>query len=204
MQGSMIRPYRPPMLRPMQYGFPPTEIEPGQMATVSKEIRYLFRAEKIVLSGLMNEVRGRFWLKHSRLPLLDSREVVYAATRIYKQRRGRRRWFRRGKTTVTFPVAGLLVTREYRPENVVYEDVDPLEYITLRQVFIGTRAQMPIQSEGAPAQFFGIGNLSNGVLFDEICEPSTMSMTFENVGDIKIKVAALVFGSGKNESRTEG
>lgn len=190
---------RVPMLRHMQYGFPAIDVEPGKTETTSTKIENKFRAQKLVLFGQMDEIRWRWRLRYSRLQPVYFTAVDYAATRIYKCRRGRKRWFRRGKTTMTFLITDSMlrtrvVTREYRPENVIPMPIDPLEYIQLQQVQIGTVQQMSVG--GITAQLFGATMFGNSLPFSSINEPMQVSVTFENVGDIKVKMSACMLGVG--------
>lgn len=180
-------------MRHMQYGFPEAVLDSGAEHTIKVDVQNLFRPEKLIMVGHMAEIRGHFNIKRSRLPLLNRDDVV-SYSRIYKCRRGRIVWFRRGRTTVEYSGPGKNFTRTYLPSSVEYIHTDPLEYIILRQMFCGTEAQMPAIG-GASALFFGVGVLGNGMR--AASTESSVSLVLQNKGDIQVRVRAAIFGVGR-------
>lgn len=161
------------------------ELPPGEERTSKVSIRGVFRGERFQMFGHMDEVRGHFKIKRSRLPLLN-RENVIAYSNVTRVKSKRR-------TTVEYRehAQGNFV-RSYLPENVVYVHTDPLSYIQLKQLFVGKEPILPTDDSGVPAVVFGDGSLDNGV-----CLPScstVFSLHLENHGDITVQVYASVFG----------
>ena len=182
-------------MRTYQYGFPPAVLEPGTEATISVELGgKLFRAQKLVMAGQMDVIRGCFKIKYSRLPLLDRDEVTFAATRIRRWSNGKTAVYKPVKTTVTYRGKNKSFTREYLPSNVIYIPTDPLEYITLLQFSCGKECQMPETEDGASALFFTADVLGNGLLCSST--DASLTMQLKNVGDVQVRVHALVFGYG--------
>lgn len=185
--SDLIRRLAPPPRRvSMMYSFEKMALEPGEERSATVDVKNVFRASKLHMFGEMDEIRGHYWIKRSHLPHLNRDDVV-AYTRVYRTRRG----FRPGKTVVEFSGfdGG---AREYLASSVEYIHTDPLEYVQLRQLFIGKEPTLP--SFGIPAQAFGTGSLGN-------CLPlptTDMSATIllKNVGDIQVRVHAALMGVG--------
>lgn len=232
---------RPQQMRAYQYGFPPATLEPGETGTVKVDLRDPFRPEKLVMAAQMDEIRGHFKIKRSRLPLLDCDNVVEAHTSLMKRKNGRHFWS--GKTTITYRGAwgrgksmtyaaisrrakagstadketlvdvdrlveqGLSLdeaiekagrqSREFRPSSVEYIPVDPLEYVTLLNIFCDKERQMPSPGDGTMAMMFGAGVPSNKLPSNKLPLPTTsasISLLLENRGDIQVRVWATMFG----------
>lgn len=179
----------------MQYGFPPTLLDPGQEQSVEISCE-LFRAQKLVMTGWMDDVRGRFKIRYSRLPFLD-RESVIAYSNVTKNKTRRR-------TTVEYrDTAANSFVRSYLPSSVVYVPTDPLSYITLDQINIGKIRAMSATTCGVPAAFFGSDVLGNALLLPTAREK--MRFMLKNRGDIQVCVYATVFGvSCASAPRGEG
>jgi hypothetical protein len=177
----------------VMYGFPVAVIDPGQDCPVTIDVASGFRGRKLLLNGQWDVVRGYYKIKRSRLPLLD-RERVNAFTEVSRGRRGTKRWFKRGRTTVMFLGDGETrwFVRSYLPENVIYVPSEPLHLIMLKQIFLGTDAQMAMAASGA---FFGAEMLGNGLLMPTTTNAQKMSLLLSNIGDVQIKVYASVMGT---------
>ncbi len=193
--------------------FPVTTLKPGEKDIVQvDDIRTPFRPSKLIISATMNEIRGRFKLKRSRLPLLDRDNIINAYTRVYRCRRGKKVWFRRGRTTVEYGggwVAGdrwgdqrerriKPFVRTYLPSSVVYIPTDAAEYIVLQQLSCDDGQQMP--GNGVSAAFFGPDVLGNGISL-----PTTtrhISMHLKNIGDVVVRVQATLFGYTLDQAPT--
>lgn len=182
------------MMRSVSYGFPEVVIDPGTERLVKIDLHEPFRAQKLMMVGLWDVVRGHFVLKRSRLGRLDREDVVCSSTRVYKGRRGKRRWFRAGKTTVEFrgDSKRKAFVREYLPSSVIYVPTEPLHFVELRNLFVGTEAQM---FGGASAEWFGPAVLGNGLILPTA--EQSMSLLLQNIGDVQIRVRAMVLGVGR-------
>ncbi len=145
------------MLRDTCYAFPETTLDAGKGSEVVVDLKNPFRASKLCMVGHMDEVRGHFKIRHSRLPLLNRENVIAYSnvTRIKAKRR----------TTVEYREhdKGNFV-RSYLPENVRYVHTDPLSYINLLQLKVGAMPALPPSSH-LPAVAFGNGALGNGLPF---------------------------------------
>lgn len=179
------------MIRSASYGFPEAAIDPGEEHSAKIDVRGVFRAQKLLMVGMMDEVRGSFWIKRSRLPRLDRNNIVTAYTKIIRRRRRREIYFAKGRTIVRYEDAERSFERKYLWSSVVYEPVDPLSYIRLRNVFIGSERQMP-DGGGAPAEMFGVNVLGNGLPFSSTS--AAITLLLKNEGDIRVRVRAAVFG----------
>jgi len=182
------------MQRSMIYGFPEAVLDAGEERTVSIELKEPFRPEKLVLIGRMNEIRGHFKVKRSRLPLLNRDDVV-AYSRVYKCRRGKKIWFRKGKTTVEFLGTNehKSFVRKYLSSSVVYNDVDPLDYIILRNMFCDKEVAMA-STDGIPAQCFSSESYGNALSLPT--SEVSLSLRLKNEGDIRVSVYASFTGRG--------
>jgi hypothetical protein len=186
------------MYRSVSYGFPEAAIEPGEERTAKIEAKGVFRAQRLFMHGTMDDVRGAFWIKRSRLPRLDRKCIVVAYSKVTPRRYGKKKVIRftKGKTVVQYADADRRFTREYLPSSVVYEPVDPLSYIRLRNVFINTEPQMPAYGGDVAAQLFGQhSGLVNGLPFAPATAP-TITLVLKNEGDIQVRVRAALFGWG--------
>jgi len=166
----------------------PRSVEPGERAVVEFQPDCVFRAQKLALVGMMEPIRGRFWIKRSRRGWLD-RDCVVAHS-VYRKTPSRRR------TAVEYrdPTGKRSFRCEYRPENVVYRPVDPLEYVVLRQVRVGGAPMMP-DTRGVRGDFFAAGVLGNGLPF--ATSRSAVELHLENQGDVCVTVYAMLFGIGR-------
>jgi hypothetical protein len=132
----------------------------------------------------MDEVRGHFKIKRSRLPLL-SREYVIAYSSLSRIPSRRR-------TTIEYrenPTGNFV--RSYLPSSVEYLHVDPLCYVTLLNIFCGEEGQLPSTS-GCFALFFGVGVSGNGLPLSTA--EKSISLSFRNGGDVQVRVFATMFG----------
>jgi len=182
------------MFRHVQYGFPEAVMEPDQEVSVKVDLHGPFRAERLFTYATWNVIRGSFKLKRSRLPLINREEVEYAATRVYRGRRGNKRWFRPGKTTVRVRATNehKAFEREYLPSSVIYIPTEPLHFVILRQLFMGTAAQL---ANGVSAGFFAAG-VAFGNYLSLPTESVSIVLVLKNVGDVQIKVRAMMLGAG--------
>lgn len=183
------------VMRHVVYGAPEVVLEPGEERAVRVDLGgRLFRPEKLMMVGLMDEIRGRYKIKRSRLPLLDRKNVVAYST--IKRRASRRSRSVPGRTIVEyFGVRGdKLFTRSYLPSSVEYIHTDPLEYIVLRQMWCGDKTQMPAVG-GASALFFRPTVLGNSLYADST--EVSVSLLLKNIGDIQVRVSASIFGLGQ-------
>ena len=175
-------------MRSMQYGFTPTAIEPGDECKLKVDLRGWFRPSKLMMYGAMKEIRGHYKVKRSRLPLLNRDDVV-AYSRVYRCRRGKKVWFRKGRTTVEYRGADRSFVRTYLPSSVVYEDTDPLSYIHLLDLICGSSPQMA--GAGVAAEWFGAGNQRSPRYGNGLSLPSTnasVTLLLKNVGDVQVRV----------------
>lgn len=182
------------VMRHMVYAAPEAVLEPEEERAVRVDLGgRLFRPEKLMMIGSMDEIRGRYRIKRSRLPLLDRKNVVAYST--IKRRASRRSRSVPGRTIVEYSgVRGdESFTRSYLPSSVEYIHTDPLEYVVLRQMWCGERTQMPAVG-GASALFFGSAVL--GSLYADSTEAS-VSLLLKNIGDIQVRVRASIFGLGQ-------
>lgn len=172
------------MFRTAQYGFPVAALEPGEEREISVEIDKPFRAERVVMVGQMDEIRGHFKIRHTRYFLNRENVIAYSNVTRYKSRRRTTVEYREGAT-------GNFV-RSYLPETVVYVHTDPLSYITLDQIKCDEVPAMPSGNGGANAMFFSPENLGFGFSMP----PSNVSITITitNHGDIQVRVAVMVLG----------
>lgn len=184
------------MYRSMIYGFPEAVLAPGEERSVRIDCGKWFRPEKLAVHGRMDVVRGHYRVKRSRLPPLNRDDVV-SYTRIYRCRRGRRIWFRRGRTTIEYRGADKSFVRTYLPESVEYVHVDPLSYVQLLNVYCGTDAAMPHTAEGVSALFFGFDRIGNGMCLPRLSSSPAVSLKFKNVGDVEVGVSASIMGVGE-------
>ena len=178
----------------MNYGFPDVTLAPGESQMVKIDIKGVFRAEKLFMAGFMNEIRGHFKLKYSRLPLLNRENVIAYSnvTRVNSKRR----------TTVEYRegAKGNFV-RSYLPSSVEYIHVEPLSYISLKNIFVGNRNQMPTGND-LPAQVFAPESLGNGLLLETSHHGMGLALSLENKwGDIPVKVYATMYGTGMQARR---
>jgi len=186
------------MFRRVQYGFPEAVMEPDQEVSVKVDLNGPFRAERLFTYAMWNVIRGSFKLKRSRLPLINREEVEYAATRVYRGRRGNKRWFRPGKTTVRVCATNehKAFEREYLPSSVIYIPTEPLHFIVLRQLFVGTAAQL---ANVVSAGFFAVGGFGNQRFGNQLSLPTesvSIVLVLKNIGDVQIKVRAMMLGAG--------
>lgn len=198
-----------PTLRSLMYAFPRATLGPGVEETYKVQVKGLFRAEKLVMAGTMDEIRGYYRIRHTRMPWLN-RDDVIASTRVYRCRRGKKVWFRKGRTMIEFAGSGRdeyqynevkNFKRTYLPSSVVFRDVDPLEYIRLLQLQCGKEEVMPSSGEGAIGSFFGASSLGNG--FPAPATDAIVSIRLKNTGDIQVRVAATILGRGYSDEAAQ-
>lgn len=168
------------------FGFPDAALAPGERRTLKVDVDKPFRGERLIMVGKMDEIRGHFKIRHTRLPLLN-RENVIAYSNVTKVKPKRR-------TTVEYRegTTGNFV-RTYLPETVVYVHTDPLSYIRLENVRCGHVPQMPsFGGGGVAAQVFGAGVIGNG--FAMPTTYTTVEVVLYNEGDIEVKVFSSIAG----------
>ena len=175
-------------MRSFVYSFPEVTLKPGEIGNSQIELKGPFRANKLVFSASMKEIRGQYRIKYSRLPLLDREVVASSESRILKWSNGKVTKYRRGKTTVRFFLGDRYIVRDYRPENVLYIPTEPLEYIQLRNVFCG------VENGLAPGPGISPALLNAGWAPHLPTATHTMTVALENVGDVVIRVRASVLG----------
>lgn len=175
--------------RMWSYSFPEAVLEPGETRSVQVDVRGLFRAEKLVMVGRMDEVRGFYKIKYSRLPLLDWNDVV-AYSKIQWRASARSKSIP-GRTTIEYRGRDRSFARTYLPSSVVYVPVDPLSYVRLLQVFVGKEASMPAFG-GVGARFFGADMFGNCILLSPT--DSSIVLQLKNDGDIQVRVQAGIMG----------
>ncbi len=174
-------------MRAYNYGFPVATLEPGETKPVEVKLDGPFRPNRLIMVGQMDEVRGHFKIKHSRLPLLDRENVIaYSNVTCYVKKRRTTVEYREGAT-------GNFV-RSYLPESVVYVHTDPLSYITLTQIYCDNERAMPAAS-GASALFFRPEMFGVGPPLPT--SEKRCTLVFENQGDIQVRVYASVMGYGR-------
>jgi hypothetical protein len=164
------------------YGFPDVTLDPGQSVTVHVVTKSYFRIDRLFMHGFMDDVRGTFKIKHTRLPLLN-RENVIAYSNVTRHK-GKRR------TTVEyreFPTGNFV--RRYRPENVVYKHTDPMSYVMLGDVSVGHVPKNPPAGGGVLAEVFG-----TGLRFPTAEKEMKVYLTLTSCCDIQVNVSASVFG----------
>jgi hypothetical protein len=168
-------------------------LDPGERKQIEAVPLCAFRAQKLVMVGYMDVIRGQFKIRHSRLPLLDRDDVTAYSTPVY----GRQRWSAKKrealrKTVVQFthPTKGT-VTRTYRASNVVYIHTDPLSYVRLEDLSVDSAPTMPNGSV-VGAQFFGAQVLGNGLRMPT--SQKCVKITLSNHGDVQVRVFATIFG----------
>ena len=175
----------------VQYGFQPLTLEPGAEEKVSVDLGGRpFRAQKLVMAGFMDAIRGSYTIKRSRYSGVDRDDVVCVSSRVCRWRNARGRGFYPGKVSIEFKDGRV---REYLQSSVEYVPVDPLEYIVLRNMFCGREPMMPANGD-VTALYFGASCLGNG-----IPAPTTdqsVTLLLKNVGDVRVKVSAMLFGIG--------
>lgn len=202
--GGLAEVPAPPRLRHVMYGFPETEIPPGEGCTSEIVVKDLFRAERLLMVGQMDEIRGTFWIKRSRLPLLDRRNVVVAYSKVVPRRYGKKKQigFAKGKTVVEYADATLRFKREYQPSSVVYSPTDPLSYIRLRNLYIGKMRQVGVDC-GLPAVMFGANVGSRGMYLpmDTAAPNGVITIVLHNDGDIPVRVLGSIAGYEREASR---
>jgi hypothetical protein len=169
--------------------FEEVALGPGQKREVRAQCTDAFRPQRLVLIGEIREIRGFFRIKRSRLPSLD-RDQVIAYSNVTRAPSRRR-------TTVEYRegVTGNFV-RQYRPESVVYEHVDPLSYVGLTDILVGTAPQMPSLGEGVSAARFSTGCFGNGLPLSTVADGMWVSLCFANRGDVEVRVNASLLGRG--------
>ena len=169
------------------YSFPKLSIEPGEVCESEISVDKPFKANKLVMSGFMNEIRGNFKIKHTKRPLLD-RNFVTAYSRISRYKSKQR-------TYVKFDDGVSSFEKSYLPKNVVYLRTDALDYIQLDQLYFGdenTSPAMPFSWDGVPANYFGDERLGVGMSF-----PTTetkVKIFLRNIGNIRVDVYAMLMG----------
>jgi hypothetical protein len=184
-------------MRSYSYGFPEAVLDAGKEEAVKVDLHGVFRPQKLVMFGSMDVIRGSFRIKRSRLPELDRDDVIASSTRVYRGRRGKKVWFRKGKTTIEFQGNDKVLrrfTRTYLPSSVEYLDLDPLSYIALKQLFCGTEAAMANFEGGISGQMFGADQLGNSLPLPTTS--SSVTLLLKNHGDIQVRVRASIFGIG--------
>lgn len=82
--------------------------------------------------------------------------------------------------------------RQYRPESVVYQHVDPLSYVVLTRLSVGKTPQLPSNAGVSTLHFTG-GGLGGGLPLSAARKVS-VSLFLENRGDIDVRVVASLFG----------
>lgn len=173
-------------MRTAVFNFPEAHIAPNSVAHIKVDVDKPFRAERLIMSATMAEIRGHFKIRHTRLPLLN-RENVIAYSNVTRVKSKRR-------TTVEYRehATGNFV-RSYLPENVVYVPTDPLSYIYVEQVHCGHVPVMPSVGGGVTAQFFGAGVLGNG--FRLPVTDMTIRVVLRNESDILVHVWSSIAGT---------
>jgi hypothetical protein len=177
------------------YGFPEAVLEPGAEQNVSVSLSGPFHPSKIIMTGFMKEIRGSFRIKRTRLPDLDRDDVISSHTRVYRGRRGKKIWFRKGRTTIEFRGNEKVLhgfTRTYLPSSIVYEHTDPLSYIALMQLKCDNEATLRDTGHGVVAQFFGTNQLGNALPMSTA--NASIVMLLKNHGDVQVKVRATIMG----------
>lgn len=174
------------MAQYFNYSFPEVLLAPGEEKSVRVELSRPFRASKLHMIGFMEEIRGHFKIRYSRLPPLNRENVIAYSnvTRIKSKRR----------TTVEYRegAKGNFV-RSYRPENVVYVHTDALSYVVLRQIRCGKFPAMPGNAD-VPSRFFGAEAVfGNGIPMPTAHGEISVDL-WNKDGDIPVKVYAAVFG----------
>ncbi len=185
------------MMRSYSYGFPEAVLDAGKEEVVKVDLHGVFKPQKLFMHGRMDVIRGSFRIKRSRLPLLDREDVVSSHSRVYKCRRGRKRWFRKGRTTIEYQNNGgdlKSFVRTYLPSSVEYRNTDPLDYVSLKQLYCGNEATMPNFGDGALATMFGVDRIGNSLPLPTAL--TSISLVLKNHGDIQVRVRASMFGYG--------
>lgn len=177
------------MDRSYLYAFPVMELQPGKTGVLEVNVEGRYQPRKLMFTGSMEAVRGHFRIKRTRRGLLD-RESTWGATRIYRQRRGKRIWFRPGRTTLEFANG---TVRSYLPSSVDYLPVDPLEYVRVLQVWSGKRPQLVPGAEVLATIFSGANNYPYNDFMD--VTDSTISLLLKNTEDVPVKVRVVILGT---------
>jgi hypothetical protein len=192
------------MMMSAQYGFPEVAIRPGESTTIKIDTNGDFRPQRLVMVGLMAEIRGHFKIKRAtlsstvtsidtgRTPMWQSkvkrvplpwlnREDVIAYSNVTRIKAKRR-------TTIVYQ--GFHdVARSYLPESVVYRPVDPLHYIVLTSLASDKAPQL---AGRVSARLFGPRSLGVGIPMQTARKEVSMSLV--NTGDVRVQVVAQVFG----------
>ncbi len=175
----------PGVMRQVSYVFPAVDLIPGKTQETQIVPEGVLRVQRVAVAGFMDEIRGHYWIRRSRLPRLDRQFVTAHST--WSRVRARRR------TIVEYRGPDRSFTRTYLPSSVEYGHVDPLSYVALVNVFIGDRRepQMPPRNNGCSATFFGMNCLGVGV---PMSSGNRVMLLLRNDGDIQVHVHAFVFG----------
>lgn len=176
------------MAKAVQYScsLTPVTLEPGQERVITAEVKCPFRAERIMMVGEMDEVRGHFLVRRSRLPPLNRENVIaYSNVTLVPARR---------RTTVEYRCdrTGNFI-RHYQPSSVQYVHVEPLSYVMLRQLWTDREPAMSWVGEGVSADYFGIAAFGNGLPLPTT--QGTIALSLMNKGDIPVTVWSAVFGT---------
>lgn len=174
-------------MRSMLVRFPEVVLPSGETRTVKALLHNAMRPQKLVLIGIMDEIRGHFWIKRSRLPRLNRESVIAYSnvTRVPSRRR----------TTIEHrDRADNSFVRSYLPSSVVYEHVDPLSYVSLTQLTCDKAPQMPANPGGVSATLFTSSTLGNGLALSRVRK--RIELVFDNHGDIEVRVFSSIFGYG--------
>jgi len=181
------------MMRSYSYGFPEAVLDAEEERVVKVDLQGVFRPQKLMMHGRMDVIRGSFRVKRSRLPLLDREDVILSYSKVYKCRRGKKVWFRKGRTTIAYNGNKRFI-RTYLPSSVEYRHIDPLDYVSLKQLFCGTEAAMPNFGDGALASMFGVDRVGNSLPLPTVS--TSISLVLKNHGDIQVRVRASILGIG--------
>lgn len=169
------------------YGFPAAAIEPGGVFETQVNLNGMFCGSRLALAGFMQEIRGHFRIRHTKLRL--NRETVIAYSNVTRNKKKRR-------TTVEYRenATGNFV-RQYLPENVVYVSTDPLSYVTLDQFLCGkTNALSNVPTtQGVPVQHFNEAAFGTGIPLPT--SDTCIKLAFKNHGDIRVRVFAAIMGT---------
>ena len=121
------------------HSFPVAVINPGKTCRVAVKATYgAFDPRKLCMAGLMDEARGHFKIRHTRLPAAESRECDRLQQRLARVPSRRR-------TTIEYrerPTGNFV--RSYLPSNVVYSSIDPLSTIVSPRYDRRPPARVPV------------------------------------------------------------
>lgn len=180
------------------YSFPEAVLDAGAECVVEVNPAGAFRAQKLMMVGLMAEIRGFFEIKRARLPPLDHEDVI-AYTAISRHGRGKTLAYRRGRTTIEYRGPDRSFVRTYLPSSVEHIPVDPLSYVSLVQIMCDGVKSMP-ENIYVPTVMFGAGRFGNSLSMPT--SKSSFRMRLRNHGDIQVCVFATIFGVELSELKT--